>query len=209
MFTRRTLASVSLAAMLVFAACGQSAPAASEAPPAALGEMAVGAQDAPVTLVEYASLTCPACKMAHEQILPAIKAKYVASGQVRYIFREFPTPPVPLAVAAAAVSRCAGADKYFEALDLFFAEQNAMIDAARAGSADAKLREVGAKLGLSAAQVDACTASEEIIGAIGRIVEGGEALGVASTPTFFVNGVMVADRSQNGLSAAIDAALAE
>ena len=210
MFTRRTLAILSVAAALTMSACGENTTAASEpAPPAALGEMSLGAPDAPVTLVEYASITCPACKIAHEQILPTIKAQYIANGQVRYVFREFPTPPVPLAIAGFSVARCAGSDKYFEALDLFFADQNGLIDAARSGTADQKMRDIGEQLGLSSGQVDACTGSDEIIGAIGRIVQGGESLGVSSTPTFFVNGVQVADRSLNGLTAAIDAALAE
>lgn len=197
-----------LIALGFMAACGQAGTSGATPVAPAMGEMSLGVADAPVTIIEYASVTCGACKSFHEQVLPDIKSKYVANGQVRIVFREFPTPPVPLAMAGFAAARCAGKDKYFDVLDTLFTNQQQWFEAARAGQADAKLAELVAPHGLTKSQVEACVKNEELIRAISEIVKGGEDVGVNSTPTLFINGERYAFTSIEALNAHIDGLLA-
>src|SRR5262245_13162347 len=89
--------------------------------PGPLGDMALGDPKAPVTIVEYASMTCPHCAHFHETVFPELKKKYIDTGKVRFIFREFPLDP--LAAGASALARCAGKDKFFPLVETFFAQQ--------------------------------------------------------------------------------------
>src|SRR5499427_855607 len=107
-------------------AAAQTAPAA-EVPmadllvPGPLGDEIQGAADAPVTIIEYASMTCPHCAHFHETTFPELKKKYIDTGKVRFIFREFPLDP--LAAAGSMLARCAGGDKYFPLTEALFAQQ--------------------------------------------------------------------------------------
>src|SRR5262249_55815019 len=83
--------------------------------PGPLGDEIQGQADAPVTIVEYASMTCPHCSHFHETTYPEMKKKYIDTGKVRFIFREFPLDQ--LAAGAAMLARCAGKDKYFPLID--------------------------------------------------------------------------------------------
>ena len=106
MSRRAALTAAALAAMATVAGC--TAKSGGEAQ----GDMAVGAAEgAKVTVVEYASVTCPHCALWQKNTWPAFKAKYVDTNKVRYIFRELPTPPVDAATAGFLVARCAGPDK--------------------------------------------------------------------------------------------------
>src|SRR5205085_6766892 len=89
--------------------------------PGPLGDQVQGAADAPVTIIEYASMTCPHCAHFHETIYPELKKKYIDSGKVRFIFREFPLDP--LAAAGSMLARCAGKNKYFPMIETLFAQQ--------------------------------------------------------------------------------------
>jgi protein-disulfide isomerase len=211
LLTRRALGAVAGAVLLALAGCGQAGSAAGTAQAAepALGEVFQGEATAPVTLIEYASVTCGACKSFHDQILPTIKARYVLPGHVKFVFREFPTPPVEIAMAGFAAARCAGPDGYFDVVDTLFAQQAAIFEAARAGQANEKLVEVLTPLGFNKARFEGCVGNEEILRTISQTVRGGEDAGVASTPTLFIDGQLVAreQTSLNGLQAALDAAL--
>ena len=88
----------------------------------ATGDMVLGKADAPLTLVEYASLTCPHCAMFHAQELPGLKANYIETGKLRLVFREFPLDG--FALRGAMLARCAGPDRYFTFLDLLFKGQS-------------------------------------------------------------------------------------
>jgi protein-disulfide isomerase len=88
--------------------------------PGPLGDEIQGSADAPVTIVEYASMTCPHCSHFHETTYPELKKKYIDTGKVRFIFREFPLDP--LAAAASMLARCAGKDKFFPLIEAFFAQ---------------------------------------------------------------------------------------
>ena len=81
------------------------------------GEMSMGSADAPVTVVEYASITCPHCAAWSENVGPAFKARYVDTGLVRFVFRELPTAPGPVAIAGFLTARCAGEDQYFPMIE--------------------------------------------------------------------------------------------
>ena len=86
--------------------------------PQALPDMALGEEDAPVTIVEYASMTCPHCAHFHETTLPGLKEKYIDTGKVRMIFREFPFDP--RAAAAFMLARCAPKEQYFPLIDVLW-----------------------------------------------------------------------------------------
>src|SRR6266566_330644 len=89
--------------------------------PGPLGDEIQGQADAPVTIVEYASMTCPHCAHFHETAFPELKKKYIDTGKVRFIFREFPLDS--LALAGSMLARCAGTDKFFPMIETLFAQQ--------------------------------------------------------------------------------------
>src|SRR5690606_11586810 len=87
-----------------------------------LGDKVLGSENAPVTIVEYASVTCGACAAFHTQTYPTLKSKYIDTGKVRLIMREFPTAPAPVAIGGFMLARCAN-DKYFPLLEAIFEQQ--------------------------------------------------------------------------------------
>lgn len=195
----RKLTGIGLAvAALALAACGQGGKSGA----AAEGDMALGAAEgAKVTVVEYASVTCGACAAWNERTWPDFKARYVDTAKVRYVFREFPTPPQDVAVSGFLVARCAGADKYFEVLDHLMRAQTEM----HAGipPRDILLR-IAQGAGLSEAEFQTCITDKDAIAAMEKRISAARDAGVTHTPTFTVNGEVVADTSLAGLSARID-----
>ncbi len=95
-----------------------------------LGKPVLGDPNAPVELAEYASTTCGHCRGFHEEIFPALKAKYIDTGKVKLAWYVLPTAPAPLSLAGAAIARCAGEDRFFEAIDTLFDEQDTLFNAA-------------------------------------------------------------------------------
>jgi len=169
-----------------------------------------GSADAPVTLVEYASLPCGHCKTFHETVMPTIKENYIKTGKVKFIFREFPTPPVQIALAGFVTARCAGETRHMSVLDDFFASQDEIFEATRAGQAEAALVQLAGRHGLSETQFRTCIEDLDIRRDIASSIEAGEADGVNSTPTLILNGVKlgsIESRTVEGLSALIDAQL--
>ncbi len=167
-----------------------SAQSAAEiAKPAMLGDMALGSKDAPVTIIEYASMTCPHCAAFTKDVFPQIKTNYVDTGKVRFIFREFPLDKIALAASAAA--RCIAKDdasKYFTLIDILFKQQNDL-----ANDPLAVINRVGKQAGFSEAQIKACvdddpSTKQKIID---DLKYANEKLKVNSTPFFFVNGTVV------------------
>lgn len=200
MSRRAAVTAAALAGMAVLTGCGGS-PAVAE------GDMAKGAPEgAKVTVVEYASVTCGACAAWQEQVWPEFNAKYVENGKVRFVFREFPTPPQEVAAAGFLIARCAGEDKYFDVVHEIMASQGEWQTGVRPLDT---LYRVGGAAGLSREQVDQCITDKDAQKALDARVRAGVANGVGSTPTFLVNGQRVADVSLAGLSAAVDAELAK
>jgi len=170
-----------------------------------------GSPDAAVTLVEYASLTCGHCKTFHETVMPTIKEDYIKTGKVKFIFREFPTPPAQIALAGFVTARCVGETGHMAVLDDFFASQNEIFEATRAGQAEAALIQLAGRHGLNETQFRDCIANLDIRRDIAASIEAGEADGVNSTPTLILDGEKlgsVESRTVEGLAALIDAKLA-
>lgn len=208
MSRRAAMTAAALASMAALAGCGGGGGAGA----AAEGDMAMGAPEgAKVTVVEYASVTCPHCAAWQEQVWPQFKAKYVDTNKVRYVFRELPTPPANVAVAGFMVARCAGEDKYFDVVHAIMESQEEW----RAGvNPRDTLFRVGNGAGLSNEQISACITDPENLKAADERARAAMAAGVSGTPAFFVNGTQVITPGGEGasledLSKAIDAELAK
>ncbi|MBM3491565.1 MAG: DsbA family protein [Alphaproteobacteria bacterium] len=154
---------------------------------AALGEMAIGRADAPVTVVEYASLTCPHCARFHADVLPRIKTAYIDTGKVRLVFRDFPFDR--LALAGAMLARCGGAERHSGLLDVLFRQQQSW---ARAQDPVAELMQIGKLAGLSEQKVQACFSDAALEQSIVRSRRLGEqTYKVTSVPSFLIDGQLV------------------
>ncbi len=201
---------VAAGAALIAACSSKSGPAAVSA-----DDMAVGAPDAPVTLIEYASTTCPHCADFHEQVYAQIKMNYVDKGKLRFIFREFPTAPEQIAVAAFQVARCDSAtpEQYMSRLSVLFEQQRAMFASGSIEGIKQKLIEIGQLSNLSEDQVLACIADEAGPARITRTVTDGRRMfDITGTPTLILNGRKLTDPNSftyEGLAGAIDAELAK
>ena len=173
------------------------------------GDKFMGSTNAKVTLVEYASLTCPACANFHVKIFPTIKQKFIDTGKINFVFRDFPTAPTNIAIAGFAVARCKGDSKsYFEVVDDFFEHQNGILSAHGRNVAKDAILELAKRNGISQTQFEECIRDSSKRREIKQIVDYGHSKNVNSTPTFFLNGRRLT-RSDNwnevdGLSSAIE-----
>lgn len=149
-------------------------------------DMAIGRADAPVTVIEYASITCPHCARWHQQVFPEFKRRYVDTGQVRFIFREMPTGPVNVASAGFMLARCVPEERYFDVIGRLMRNQGAILERPWDG-----LVAVAAQFGLSEAQFEACISDDAGSTALNERVRYAQARGVRGTPSFFVNGVNI------------------
>ena len=148
------------------------------------GDMALGDPDAPVTLIEYFSLTCPHCKWFHENVFRPLKADYVDRGKVRYVARDFPLNQP--AVEAAILARCAGAERYFTFIDVLFETFDDWTGTRAYTDALGQLGELG---GVSRDRFAACLADKSLEDGIFRSMSAAQAeYDVSSTPTLIVNG---------------------
>ncbi|MBB4103073.1 DsbA family protein [Allorhizobium borbori] len=162
---------------------------AAEIPPALtnpgpLTEQVFGAADAPVTVVEYASMTCGHCANFHLNVWPDVKKEFVDTGKVRFIIREFPFDP--RATAAFMLARCMGDDKWYATVDLLFRSQSVW---ARAADGTQGFLSALSLTGLDKATMETCLSDQALLDKINKVAATGRELGVSSTPTFFVNGV--------------------
>lgn len=163
-------------------AAAQSAPAAlMDTGP--LPERIFGATDAPVTVIEYASMTCGHCANFHINIWPTLKKEFVDTGKVRFIIREFPFDP--RSTAAFMLARCMGEDKWYATVDLMFRSQSTW---ARASDGKQGFLSALSMTGLDEKQLEACLADQAMLDNVNKIAATGRELGVTSTPTFFING---------------------
>lgn len=148
-----------------------------------LEEKVLGRADAPITVIEYASLGCPICAVFHQKVFPEFKTAYIDSGKVRFIYREFPIGKSSAAAAQAA--RCAPDTRYFAINDRFMASRGRWN--AREPSNDL-LYKIVQETGLTRAAFDSCMANQKISEGIDWVKQRGRKLGVKGTPTFFING---------------------
>ena len=179
LFDRRLVLALGLALSLTACNKGGATAASSD-------DMTLGNPDAKVTVVEYASASCSHCAKWNEEVFPAFKAKYVDTGRVHYVFREFLTSPIELASAAFLMARCAGKDKYFNVVDAVFRAQPVMY---QTGDYRGELLRIANSAGMSEQQFTQCIRDDEALKALNARVERAvEDENISGTPTFVING---------------------
>ncbi len=155
-------------------------------PASSLPEMSLGRADAPVTIIKYASMTCPFCRQFQIEVFPELKRQYIDTGQVRLILREF---PIGFQSGAATVAlRCVPEAKYFQAYDKLMRQQSVWV------SMEVRtdpILKVTSELGLTRERFDACRQNEALSRDLNAIKERGRTLGIVGTPNFFINGRLV------------------
>ncbi|HUI20055.1 MAG TPA: DsbA family protein [Methylocella sp.] len=150
----------------------------------ALPDVPIGSKDAPVTIIEYASMTCVHCAGFYDTTFPDLKSKYIDTGKVRFVLREFPLDP--LAAAGFMLARCAGDDKRNAIIDLLFAQQKNWAFANKPLEALAALLK---QTGMSQSSFDACLKNQDLYNKVAQVHDKAEEkFGVRATPTFFING---------------------
>jgi protein-disulfide isomerase len=191
-FPRALFAALTVAALgsfgtlsLPYPALADSALAALVAKPVSLPDMALGSASAPVNIVEYSSLTCPHCADFTENVFPMLASKYIDTGKVRFVSREFPLEIK--AAGASMLARCAAsgdAQKYFDAIGMLFKEQQALVE-----HTTDTLKAVGGKFGMSEEAVETCVKDNALLDKIKADQDFAyDKLKVDATPTFFING---------------------
>jgi protein-disulfide isomerase len=171
-------------------ALAETVPTAELMKPEALPDMVMGDDKAAVTIVEYASMTCPHCARFQETTFPELKKRYIDTGKVRYIFREFPLDN--LAAAAFMLARCSGQDdknKYFALIDTLFRQQPQWA----VEKPIPPLMAIAKQAGFTEKSFDACLANQKILDGIESVRQRAvKVFKVQSTPTFFINGTLAA-----------------
>lgn len=212
-FPRRSVLAAATAFALVACGAANGAGPAAPAGASASGEPGhvLGSESAPITLIEYASPTCPACKYFHDTIKPVIQEKYISKGKVRFVFREYPINQVD--VPAYVVARCAGPDRFFDVLDDLFANQEGIVQASQVGALGNALKTVAARHGIETdAAFDACMSDKSFREQLAAVYQTAEQYNVGGTPTFVLDGQVrnfEGDfRTPEGFSRQIDALLA-
>ena len=147
----------------------------------AFGEMTMGPDTAKVTVIEYASATCPHCAAFYNDTFGALKKEYIDTGKIRFVFREFPHQDA--ALAAFMVARCAPKEKYFPLIDVFFTTQPEWTQNPQEG-----LFKIAQQAGFTKDSFEACLKNEAMAKDILAVRKKAEGFGVTGIPTFFVNG---------------------
>lgn len=199
----KALRALALAAALTVS--GGGVAAAAELPPVTAADRVLGRADAPVTVVEYASFTCPHCSHWHVDVLPEFKARYIDTGKARLVYRDLPTGPVEASQLGALIVRCSAPDKAFDVIGLLMAQREAAQLMRWPSGWFVNAIEVSGK---SVQEVQTCVQGTEAASALQADVQAAIDAGVEGTPTFFVNGRRLENGDLATLSAAIDPLLA-
>src|SRR4051794_24600477 len=182
---RRTLirGAIALAGLTGLAGVGLAAvDVAKLNEPSPIGEMTMGPDNAKVTVIEYASASCPHCANFYKTTFQELKKQYIDTGKIRFVFREFPHNDA--ALAAFMVARCAPKERYFHLIDTFFRTQDSWLQNPAEG-----LFKIAQLAGFTKASFDACLKNEEVAKGILAVRDKAESdFGVQGIPTFFVNG---------------------
>jgi protein-disulfide isomerase len=169
----------------ITSAAAETVPTADLMQPGPLGDQAMGSENAPVTIVEYASMTCPHCANFAVNVLPKLKEQYIDTGKVRFIFREFPFDPV--ATGAFMLARCADKDKYFPMIEVLFQQQSKW--AVREPMEP--LLTIARQAGFTESSFKECLANQKVLDGIEWVRNrAADKFKVNATPTFFINGEM-------------------
>jgi len=169
------------------------------------GDMMLGSDKAPVTVIEYASMTCPHCAHFSETTFPELQKRYIDTGKVRYTLRTFPLDQ--LAAAGFMIALCGGKDKYMPIVETLFAKQAEWI----VKEPIPPLKDIAKQFGFTEDQFNQCLANQKLLNGIQQVRDHAvEKLGVNSTPTFFINGKkLVGDLSIDQMAKEIDPYLKE
>ncbi len=172
---------------MVDTAMAQSASVELLTKPASLPDMALGQEKAPVTIYEYASMSCPHCAAFEQNVFPMIRSKYIDTGKVRYIFREFPLDIK--AAGASMVARCIAngdADKFYGTIDTMFKQQEQLMTLTTE-----TLQAIGKDAGIGDDGAENCVKDQTLLDKLSADQKFAyEQLKVDATPTFFINGTM-------------------
>lgn len=173
-----------------------------------LPDITLGAEDAPVTIVEYASFTCGHCANFHEENFPKLKEEYIDTGKVKFVQRDVYFDAVGL--WAGILARCGGDDKYYAVSDMLFDEQKKWLSGGSGDEIAANLRKIGLKAGMSEDQMTACwddkATAESLIATFQTNATADE---IEATPTFIIGGEKVMNQPWDDMKEVIEAKLAE
>jgi protein-disulfide isomerase len=172
----------------------------------AMAEKSIGSPNAPITMIEYSSLTCSHCAAFHTDTLPSIKKDYIDTGKLRLVFWDFPLGN--LALAAAMIARCSGQDNYVPMTSALFLSQETW---ARSDAPFDAIAGIARLSGMSINDIETCLDDSELLAAIqAKAKEAESILGVTSTPTFFIEGEIVpGNLSYREFKVLLDKALAK
>ena len=172
----------------------------------AMAEKSIGSPNAPITMIEYSSLTCSHCAAFHTDTLPSIKKDYIDTGKLRLVFWDFPLGN--LALAAAMIARCSGQDNYVPMTSALFLSQETW---ARSDAPFDAIAGIARLSGMSINDIETCLDDSELLAAIqAKAKEAESILGVPSTPTFFIEGEIVpGNLSYREFKVLLDKALAK
>jgi protein-disulfide isomerase len=172
-----------------------------------VAEMSIGNPDAKVTVIEYASFTCPHCRSFHETTFKNLKSNYIDTGKINFIYREVYFDRFGL--WAGMVARCGGQERYFGITDLIYKQQSEWTDGGDPAVIADNLRKIGRTAGLSDAELNACLSDSDMAEAmVANYQKNAEADGITSTPSFVINGRKYSNMSYDDFAAAIDEELA-
>lgn len=171
-------------------------------------EMILGDLDAPVTIIEYASYTCPHCRRFHEDVFPLLRANYIETGKVKFIMRDVYFDRFGL--WASMVARCEGGSKFFGMVDLIFKRQQEWTSGDNEATVAASLKQLGKTAGMGGANIDACLNNAEMAQAlVADYQANAERDQITSTPSFIINGASQANAPYSDFSRIIDGLLEE
>ncbi|ALG91587.1 MULTISPECIES: DsbA family protein [Actibacterium] len=209
---RRTALTLGTAALVMgrgtWLSAQENAAMAGDGNAPVIADMTLGAEDAPVTVIEYASFTCPHCATFHENVLSRFKADYVDTGKVRFIYREvyFDRP----GLWAAMVARCGGEMRYFGIVDMLYEKQREWIGDGTPAEIAQNLKKIGRTAGLSDEQLDACFADAETAQAmVAHYEEVMKEHDISGTPTLVIDGKVHSNMNYKDLREIVDARLVD
>ena len=166
-------------------------------------EMAIGPEDAPVTVIEYASLTCPHCARFHSDVFGRLKENYIEPGRVRFIVRDVYFDRYGL--WAAMIARCGGQERYFGIIDRLYSRQSEWARLPEPAEAVEAMKAIGRQAGLTDDQMDACLNDQAWAEAlVAEYQKNQEEDGIDSTPSFIIDGEKFSNMSYEDFAAALD-----
>ena len=169
----------------------------------AVTEMILGDVNAPIEIIEYASMTCPHCANFHSDVYPQLKENYIETGKVKFVFREVYFDKYGM--WASMIARCAGPDRFFGVIDQMFEKQKTWSRAGNDLAIVTELSKIGKLAGLGDDQINACLQdADNLRNLVGWYKANMEEHKISGTPSLVIDGEMVSNRSYNELSALLD-----